>query len=129
VSTRDLTQLEHEWGVRLPEEYKALVSAYQGMSPEPAVFDVGRGNNVFTVLLTIKEHEGRESYSVTSAYEVLKPLVPEGIFPFASTAGGEFLCFDYRNCSEQPQIVFITVETFIYPVADSLTSLLEQLHD
>lgn len=125
----DLTQLEYEWSVRLPEEYKALVSAYQGMAPEPAVFDVGRGNNVFNVLLTIKSHEGRESYSVGRAHEVLKPLVPVGVLPFALTSGGEFICFDYRTHPSQPQIVLVTVETFIYPVGDSLTDFLSRLHD
>ena len=129
VSQSDFSQLEHEWGVRLPDEYKTLVSAYQGMTPEPAVFDVGKGTNVFNVLLTIKGHDGRESYSVKRAYEVLRPHVPVGLFPFAATSGGEFICFDYRANATQPGIAFITVETFIYPVADSLTSFLEQLHE
>jgi hypothetical protein len=115
--------------VRLPDEYKTLVSAYQGMTPEPSVFDVGKGTNVFSVLLTIKIHEGRESYSVERAYEVLKPHLPAGLFPFATTSGGEFICFDYRTNSKQPGIAFITVETFIYPIANNLTSFLRQLHE
>ena len=72
VAPQELEQIERNWGVTLPEEYKALVFAYQGMAPEPAVFDVGRGTNVFNVLLTVKSHEGRETYSVARAYEVLK---------------------------------------------------------
>lgn len=129
VTASDLAQLEHDWGVKLPEEYKSLVSAYQGMTPEPAVFNVGRGTDVFNVLLTLKSYKGRESYSVERAYELLKPLVPAGLFPFATTAGGEFLCFDYRTSSDQPQIVFVTVETFIYPIAASLRNFLNQLHN
>jgi len=129
VGEADLTQLERDWGVSLPDEYKTLVTAYQGMTPEPAVFDVGKGNNVFNVLLTIKSHKGRESYSIERVHEVLKPHVPAGLFPFAMTSGGEFICFDYRATSKQPRLAFITVETFIYPVADSLMSFLHQLHE
>jgi cell wall assembly regulator SMI1 len=130
VTPDDLAQLEQAWGVVLPEDYKALVTAYQGMAPVPDVFDVGqRSANVFNVLLTIKPHEGRESYSALRVYDILKPHLPAGIFPFAKTPSGEFVCFDYRTRPQQPQIVFVTVEMFIYPIADSLTDLLRKLHD
>jgi cell wall assembly regulator SMI1 len=130
VTAGDLAQLEQEWGVKLPEEYKSLVSAYQGMTPTPCVFNVGKsGTSVFNVLLTLKRHEGREGYSVKRIYEVLKPHIPEGIFPFAETPGGESICFDYRNGASEPKIVLVTVEMFIYPIVDSLTDLLNRLHD
>ena len=130
VTPGDLAQLEQEWGVKLPEEYKSLVTAYQGMAPTPDVFNVGnRSTNILNVLLTIQRHEEREGYSVRRVYEVLKPHLPAGIFPFAKTPTGEFICFDYRARPQRPQIVFVTVEMFIYPIADSLTDLLNRLHD
>ncbi|HVG63290.1 MAG TPA: SMI1/KNR4 family protein [Hyalangium sp.] len=129
VNPDDLAQLEQEWGVKLPETYKALVTAYQGMTPEPCVMNVGRGTSVFNVLLTIKSHPEQEGYSVRRIHEVLKPYVPAGIFPFGETPGGESICFDYRNGSLEPKIVLVTVEAFIYPIADSLTDLLNQLHE
>jgi hypothetical protein len=128
VTSHDLALLEQDWGVKLPEDYKTLVTAYQGMTPEPCVFNVGRGTSVFNVLLTIKKHIGREGYSAQRIHEVLKPHVPKGIFPFAETPGGESICFDYRTGSTQPKIVLVTVETFIYPIANSLTDLLNKLH-
>ncbi len=130
VTPDDLAQLEQDWGVKLPEEYKVLVTAYQSMAPIPDVFNVGpRSTNVFNVLLTIKPHEGHEGYSVRRIHEVLKPHIPKGIFPFAETPGGESICFDYRANPVQPKIVLVTVETFIYPIADSLTDFLDKLHD
>ncbi|MBN1206992.1 MAG: SMI1/KNR4 family protein [Myxococcaceae bacterium] len=129
VTPRDLSQLEEEWGVSLPEDYKSLVTAHQGMTPEPCVFDVGKGASVFNVLLTIKPQEGREVYSVRRIHEVLKPLVPEGIFPFAETPGGESICFDYRTRPKDPPIVLVTVETFIYPIADTFKAFMDKLHD
>lgn len=62
-------------------------------------------------------------------YEVLKPHIPKGIFPFAETPGGESICFDYRSSTTQPKIVLVTVETFIYPISDNLTDFLNGLHD
>ncbi|HVG63291.1 MAG TPA: SMI1/KNR4 family protein, partial [Hyalangium sp.] len=130
VTPDELAQLEQAWGVILPEDYKALVTAYQGMAPVPDVFDVGqRSANVFNVLLTIKPLEGRESYSALWVYDLLKPHLPAGIFPFAKTPTGEFICFDYRARPQHPLIVFVTVEMFIHPIADSLTDLLQKLHD
>lgn len=130
VTPDDLAQLEQEWGVKLPEEYKTLVAAYQGMAPLPGVFSVGpKSTGVFNVLLTIKCHEGREGYCVRRVHEVLKPYMPKGIFPFAETPGGESICFDYRANPAQPKIVLLTVETFIYPIADSLADFLNKLHD
>ena len=129
VTAQDLDLLEQQWGVKLPEDYKDLVTAYQGMTPEPCVLNVGRGTSVFNVLLTIKSHPEQEGYSVRRIHEVLKPYVPAGIFPFAETPGGESICFDYRNGSSEPKIVLVTVEASIYPIANSLTDLLNNLHD
>ena len=129
VTPHDLVQLEEAWGITLPAEYKELVTAYQGMAPMPDIFDVGKSDNVFNVLLTVNRHEGHASYSVKRAYEVLKPLVPKGIFPFAKTPGGEFICFDYRNHPLPPKIVLVTVQASIHPIADNLTAFLNSLHD
>ena len=128
ATSHDLSQLEREWGVELPIEYKALVTAYQGMGPLPDGFDVGRGDNVFNVLLTVTSDKEHESYSVRRAYEVLKPLVPAGIFPFADTPGGEFICFDYRNHPLPPKIVLVTVQASIHSIADNLSAFLNSLH-
>lgn len=127
--SQDFEQLESHWGIRLPEDYKSIAATYQGMSPEPGVFNVGKGASVFNVLLTVVEDSERPVYSVMSAYEVVQPHVPEGIYPFAETPGGEYLCFDYRGSPDQPKVVLVTVEMFIYPVANSFTEFLANLHD
>lgn len=129
ATVQELAQLEQKLGVSLPETYKEVVARHQGMTPEPAVFNVGRGTSVFNVLLTVVEDAKRRVYSVMSAYEVVKPYVPEGLYPFASTPGGEYLCFDYRASPDQPKVVLVTVEMFIYPVANSFTEFMANLHD
>lgn len=129
VSSSDIEQLEARWGVEFPGEYKRLIAAHQGMSPEPGVFKVGRGANVFSVLLTVTRDESHSSYSIEDSYALIRSHVPSGIFPFGKTPGGEYLCFDYGGSSRQPRIVLVTVEMSVHPVASSFQELLAGLHD
>ena len=129
VSSSDIEQFEARWGVELPGDYKRLIAAHQGMTPEPAVFKVGRGANVFSVLLTVTRDEAYPSYSIEDSYALIRPHVSSGIFPFGKTPGGEYLCFDYGNSSRQPRIVLVSVDMAVYPVAGSFQELLAGLHD
>lgn len=129
IDPRQVEPIERSWGVRLPELYKRLVCQYQGMAPEPCVFEVGGTEDVFSDLLTISSLEGRESYSVGRVYEILEPHVPKGLYPFGRTPGGEYLCFDYRHSPDEPGIVLVTVETSLLPIASSFQAFLDGLHD
>lgn len=117
------------WGVELPDEYKRVVAAHQGMTPEPCVFEVGRGAHVFSVLLSVSRDPDRASYSIQGAYNLIRAHVPSGIHPFGKTPGGDYLCFDYRDSVHTPQIVLVTVEMTLHPVANSFQELLEGLYD
>ncbi|WP_395843320.1 SMI1/KNR4 family protein [Archangium violaceum] len=99
------------------------------MAPEASVFDAGKFRDVFCILLTLTGDEERETYSIARAYDVLKPHVPSGIFPFGKTSGGEYLCFDYRAAPEHPKVVLVTVETTIKAVASSFADFMASLHD
>ncbi|WP_052517938.1 SMI1/KNR4 family protein [Archangium violaceum] len=128
AASREFEQLEHRLGIIFPEAYKEVAAQYQGMTPHPAVFNVGRGTNVINVLLTIIEDSEWRTYSVMRAYEAVKPHIPSGIYPFASTPGGEYLCFDYRDSPEQPRVVLVTAEMSIHPVADNFKSFMNGLY-
>jgi cell wall assembly regulator SMI1 len=131
VAAHEVESLEQRWGVTLPEEYKQLVSVHQGMSPEPSVFDVGLGQNSVGVLLTISEAPGREEYSARSTYEALGKHMPRGIYPFAMTPSGDYVCFDYRASSRPPSIVFFSGQSGEEPIlalASSFSEFLAKLH-
>lgn len=128
MEPHELEQLEHQWSVRLPADYKELVARYQGMAPEPSVFEVGRGDDAICVLLTINTGEEKESYSVHTAESLLRAHLPAGIHPFAKTIGSEYLCFDYRNAPDCPRVVLVTVEMTVHPIADSFSEFLGKLH-
>ncbi|MCY1079538.1 SMI1/KNR4 family protein [Archangium lansingense] len=129
LDSQVLDQLEQQWGVRLPELYREIVSTHQGMGPEPCAFDVGTGNDAFSVLLIVSTDSEKEPYSISKAHQVLQPHVPAGIFPFALTPGGEYLCFDYRDSPAQPKVVLVSMEMTIYPVADSFTVFMAGLYN
>jgi hypothetical protein len=128
VNSHVLDRIEQQWKVELPDLYRELVSAYQGMGPEPCAFDVGTGNDAFSVLLIVSADREKEAYSVGKAHRVLEPHVPAGIFPFALTPGGEYLCFDYRDSPAQPRVVLVTAGMSILPVADSFMSFMNGLY-
>ncbi|HEX5746342.1 MAG TPA: SMI1/KNR4 family protein [Archangium sp.] len=123
-----LDRLEQQWKVKLPELYRELVSAYQGMGPAPCAFDVGTGNDAFSVLLIVSDDREKEAYSINKAHRVLEPHVPAGILPFGLTPGGEYLCFDDRDSPGQPRVVLVTAEMSIRPVADNFTLFMNGLY-
>jgi cell wall assembly regulator SMI1 len=135
ATPQDVESLERTWGVKIPEDYKQVAMMHQGMTPYPHVIDIGTGNTVISELLTISESEDDDLriYSMSETYELIKPHVPPGIYPFASTSAGDFICFDYRSSPDTPKVAFYFTEEAgegaIHPVADSFTEFLSKLHD
>jgi SMI1 / KNR4 family (SUKH-1) len=133
ATNQEVEALERAWGVKLPEDYKHVAMIHQGMAPDPCVVDIHRSNAVMSELLTISESEEFRAYSMADTHKLIQPYVPVGIYPFASTANGDFLCFDYRSSPLAPRVVFYFTEASgeeaIQPVADSFSHLLAKLHD
>jgi len=133
ATSGEIEALEQHWGVVLPDDYKSALSLYQGMSPRPNAFDVGRGENVIAALLLISPDEQHRAYSLMDTYARLKPHFPHGLYPFAVTGTGDYVCFDYRKSARDPKIVFYfseeSGEEAIYPIAASFSDLLKRLHD
>jgi len=131
----DVEALERAWGVKFPEDYKQVAMRYQGMTPSPDVIDIGAGNTVVSELLTLSESEDEDLriYSMSDTYELIKDHVPQGIYPFAGTGAGDFICFDYRSNPDAPKVVFYFTEEAgeqaIHLVANSFTEFLSKLHD
>jgi hypothetical protein len=133
ATSQEVEALERAWGVKLPEDYKRIAVVHQGMAPEPCVVDTDSGNIVMSELLTISEVEEFRAYSMSDTYKLIQPQLPVGVYPFASTAHGDFLCFDYRTSPSAPRVAFyfteMAGEEAIRPVADGFSELLARLHD
>jgi len=129
VPPGELDQLESDWGVQLPDDYKKLISLHQGMTPVPNSFNVGRSSNALSVLLTVTRDPTHEEYSIQHTYETFRPHLPPHIYPFGDTPGGEPVCFDYRGSPDQPRIVLVSTEASIHPVANSFTEFMAGLYN
>lgn len=128
ASLEDMERLEYAWGVRLPAEYKAVVSQHQGMTPVPNAFKLGRTFLTVTTLLTVGDvPRWGQAYSAAQTREQFKHFIPEGVFPFAMTPTGEHLCFDYRDSPDEPRVAFLSVEAELISVANGFTEFLEGL--
>jgi cell wall assembly regulator SMI1 len=130
----EIEALEREWGITFPDDYKRVVMKHQGMTPTPYVIDIGsNSNNVICELMTISVDGQQRSYAMRHVYQLIKNLVPAGIYPFAGTGTGDYICFDYRTSATAPKVIFYFTEApgeeALYPVADSFTDFLSKLHD
>ncbi|WP_414640778.1 SMI1/KNR4 family protein [Archangium sp.] len=89
ATPRDIARLEQRWGVVLPEAYKQVIATHQGRVPIPSTFQVGRGSDSMGPLLTPGTvPRWGSTYCALSIHEQLEPLLPEGVYPFATTPGG-----------------------------------------
>jgi cell wall assembly regulator SMI1 len=133
ATSHEVDMLERAWGVELPEDYKRIAMIHQGMAPEPCVLDIDGGNVVMSELLTISESTEFRAYSMSDTYKLIQPYLPAGVYPFASTANGDYLCFDYGGSPSAPRVVFYFTERAgeeaLRPVADGFSDLLARLHD
>jgi hypothetical protein len=129
ATPRDIARLEQRWGVVLPEAYKQIIATHQGMVPIPSTFQVGRGSDSMGPLLTLGPvPRWGSTYCALSIHEQFESLLPKGVYPFATTPGGEYLCFDYRDAPGEPRIVLMTVEADLLPVAANFTLFLQSLY-
>ena len=76
------SEFERERGIVLPAEYKQLAARYQGMTPTPSAFYVGHVQDAVCTLLTVHAEEGLGPYAIRDCLEVMRPYVPDGIYPF-----------------------------------------------
>ncbi|MCC2336771.1 SMI1/KNR4 family protein [Bacillus tropicus] len=132
VTNEEIQAVEQYLNIKLPNDFVACVKKYDGGYPNPKVFDVpGQDENVFSDLLTLHIED---EYSIVQNYKSVKDRLVAKVYPFARDPFGNLLCFDYRNSTESPTVVFWdheeeNIEEAIYPVCSTFTELLGSLRD
>ena len=132
VTNEEIQAVEQYLNIKLPNDFVACVKKYDGGYPNPKVFDVpGQDENVFSDLLTLHIED---KYSIVQNYNSVKDRLVAKVYPFARDPFGNLLCFDYRNSTESPTVVFWdheeeNIEEAIYPVCSTFTELLASLRD
>ena len=81
VAPGEFESIERLWGVSFPAPYKSIVSMHQGMTPNPHIIDIGKGDSSICTFLTVSEDESSRTYSLRDAYNLLKAHIPPGVYP------------------------------------------------
>ena len=130
-----IQEIENHIAVSFPENFKTLISEYDGESPNQECldfYDTNNNKNISTSahFLSFKE---RWYGSLLSTYQNPPEFFPKGLIAFAEDGGGNLICFDYRKGKDNanPPIVFWNHEADIGKdisfIADSFDEFLSML--
>jgi hypothetical protein len=129
-----ISAFEKEHGIILPQEYIKLVRFRDGGLLKKDLFfyqDSREMRNCVADFLCWQKETLGENECVP--YEVNNPpeFFPKRLIPFAPDGGGNYVCFDYRDCKENPPIVFwhheIEENEGIFPLANSFDEFTNNL--
>ncbi len=105
LSRDDILSVQDKLGLTFPENFVKLVLQNNAGYPNHRYFDIGnRKDLVFEHLLNLK-HDG-EAETLMQVYSDLRDRLPKNVIPFAMDSFGNFICFDFRNDQNDPDIVF-----------------------
>ncbi|AMR88478.1 SMI1/KNR4 family protein [Bacillus thuringiensis] len=132
ITNNQIKQLEQYFNIKFPNDFIECVQKYDGGYPTPDTFYIpNQDENSLNNLLTL---DSNKKYPILETYNNMKDRLPGKIYPFARDPFGNLLCFDYRNTSDSPSIVFWDheeedIEEAIYPVCSTFTELLDSLYE
>lgn len=99
-----IRKVENEFEIKFPLDFIELIIKHNAGIPIPSTFDTERiKGKDFGELLNFNLNE---SFNVIHEYNLIKNRIPEKVFPFAGDAGGNYLCFDFREDENDPLIRF-----------------------
>lgn len=127
ISEEAVAKVEACWRIRFPDDYRALVLAFDEGTPDTDVFHLPDGDRVlFSNLFSLNPES---SFNILHAWVSRFEYLPARIFPFADDGGGNFYCFDYRETDENPPVVFLFHDPMDEPIpaAASFAELLDRL--
>lgn len=131
-----LSLFEQKMSVVFPKEYKGMVSIRDGGILDKDIF-IYKGidsfySNCIGRFLYLNDNDKYSYYSyMLNVYNDPPEFFPDGLIPFAPDGGGNYICFDYRNCKENPPIVFwdhgVEENEGIFYLADSFNEFINNL--
>lgn len=135
-NTQLFYDFEKEFDINLPESYKNLVRHRDGGTLKKDIFyydfSHSKKENGVGLFLCWQNESSPSYYShLVNVYKDPPEFFPKSIVPFSQDGGGNYLCFDYRNCTENPPIVFwhhaIEENEGIFYLADSFEEFISSL--
>ena len=143
----DALLLEREvvWRVKLPDDYKEFIKKENGVIPSKRYFHFEHNEKVidrFLAILAISGEKTEEDYDIGVVSTQLEDRivfdednVGMQLIPIAALYGGDFLCLNYVEDSENPNICIwyheesYELEPAIEFLANNFTEFLAMLQD
>lgn len=129
--------VEKSFGVKFPRDFTDYVKKYHGGMPNKTdldYFDPVKGGPSVSGLGQLLSFDLDRPGNIVENYRTLADeYFPKGIIPFASTGGGDQICFDYRTSRTTPTVVLWKherhVEESVIPLTSTFTELLKLLYE
>lgn len=100
---------ESKFNLKLPEAYKNIVRFRDGGFLKRNLFfydhEGNHWRNCICDFLCWQKETLEDDY-ILDRIQDPPEFFPNGLIPFAPDGGGSYICFNYRNCNENPPIVF-----------------------
>ncbi|AGK70971.1 SMI1 / KNR4 family protein [Streptococcus cristatus] len=140
-----LHEREVAWRVKLPDDYKKFIKNENGLIPSKRYFHFGNNEKViehFLAILAISGEKAEEAYDIGVVSTQLEgriifdeDYVGLQLIPIAALFGGDFVCLNYVEDSENPSMCIwyheesYELEPAIELVANNFTEFLAMLQD
>ncbi|MEC1750136.1 SMI1/KNR4 family protein [Bacillus mojavensis] len=135
ATNSQIKEVEVKLKIKFPTDYKEFIKDHNGCSPidkKVVLFQDSREsiNNLLSI------GDPTRPIDLLSTIDNVKDRLVDKIIPFATDAGGNLFCFDYRMSPQEPVIVFWDheiayedKESSISYVCDSFTELINKLYE
>ena len=139
-----LHEREVAWRVKLPDDYKEFIKKENGIIPSKRYFHFGNNEKVidrFLAILAISGEKTEEAYDIGVVSTQLEgPIVFDEdnvgmqLIPIAALYGGDFLCLNYVEDPDNPNICIwyheesYELEPAIEFLANNFTEFLAMLY-
>ncbi|MBU0444431.1 SMI1/KNR4 family protein [Bacillus amyloliquefaciens] len=133
ATNSQIEEVEEKLKIKFPTDYREFIKDHNGCSPiDKKVVSFQNSRESINNLLSIGDPT--RPIDLLSTLDNVKDRLVDKIIPFATDAGGNLFCFDYRMSSQEPAIVFWDheiayedKESSISYVCDSFTELMNKL--
>ncbi|WP_416806531.1 MULTISPECIES: SMI1/KNR4 family protein [Bacillus amyloliquefaciens group] len=133
ATNSQIEEVEEKLKIKFPTDYRDFIKDHNGCSPiDKKVVLFQNSRESINNLLSIGDPT--RPIDLLSTIDNVKDRLVDKIIPFATDAGGNLFCFDYRMSSQKPAIVFWDheiayedKESSISYVCDSFTELMNKL--
>ena len=139
-----LQEREVAWRVKLPDDYKEFIKNENGLIPSKRYFHFGNNEKVidrFLAILAISGEKAEEAYDIGVVSTQLEGRivfdednVGMQLIPIAALYGGDFLCLNYVEDPDNPNICIwyheesYELEPAIEFLANNFTEFLAMLY-